>query len=300
MRNTDSLQNRWPIWLERLEEKLNSVLPGGEQSPEHLHQAMRYAVLGSGKRFRAALVYATGESVGVDLNILDVPACAIELVHAFSLIHDDLPAMDDDAVRRGKPSCHLAFDEATAILAGDALQTLAFESIADDAYLDVSDATRLKMITILAQAVGSQGMAGGQVIDLQGTNQALSESALKALHEMKTGALISASVILGAITNESINPKLLDALQRYAAAVGLGFQIADYILDEISDPALLGKSQGADKRHGKSTYLSLLGERTARQAAETQLTLAKQALQALPLEAPLLNELAQFAIQRRY
>ena len=300
MRNTDSLQNRWPIWLERLEEKLNRVLPGGEQSPEHLHQAMRYAVLGSGKRFRAALVYATGESVGVDLNILDVPACAIELVHAFSLIHDDLPAMDDDAVRRGKPSCHLAFDEATAILAGDALQTLAFESIADDAYLDVSDATRLKMITILAQAVGSQGMAGGQVIDLQSTNQALSESALKALHEMKTGALISASVILGAIANESINPKLLDALQRYAAAVGLGFQIADDILDELSDPALLGKSQGADTRHGKSTYLSLLGERTARQAAETQLTLAKQALQALPLEAPLLNELAQFAIQRRY
>jgi len=300
MRNTDSLQNRWPIWLERLEEKLNSVLPGGEQSPEHLHQAMRYAVLGSGKRFRAALVYATGESVGVDLNILDVPACAIELVHAFSLIHDDLPAMDDDAVRRGKPSCHLAFDEATAILAGDALQTLAFESIADDSYLDVSDATRLKMITILAQAVGSQGMAGGQVIDLQSTNQALSESALKALHEMKTGALISASVILGAITNESINPKLLDALQRYAGAVGLGFQIADDILDEISDPALLGKPQGADKRHGKSTYLSLLGEHTARHAAETQLTLAKQALQALPLEAPLLNELAQFAIQRRY
>ena len=300
MRNTDSLKNRWPIWLERLEDKLNLVLPGGEQTPEQLHQAMRYAVLGSGKRFRAALVYATGESVGVDLNILDVPACAIELVHAFSLIHDDLPAMDDDAVRRGKPSCHLAFDEATAILAGDALQTLAFESIADDAYLDVSDATRLKMITILAQAVGSQGMAGGQVIDLQSTNQALSESALKALHEMKTGALISASVILGAIANESINPKLLDALQRYAAAVGLGFQIADDILDEISDPALLGKSQGADKRQGKSTYLSLLGERTARQAAETQLTLAKQALQALPLEAPLLNELAQFAIQRRY
>ena len=300
MRNTDSLKNRWPIWLERLEDKLNLVLPGGEQTPEHLHRAMRYAVLGSGKRFRAALVYATGESVGVDLNILDVPACAIELVHAFSLIHDDLPAMDDDAVRRGKPSCHLAFDEATAILAGDALQTLAFESIADDAYLDVSDATRLKMITILAQAVGSQGMAGGQVIDLQSTNQALSESALKALHEMKTGALISASVILGAIANESINPKLLDALQRYAAAVGLGFQIADDILDEISDPALLGKSQGADKRQGKSTYLSLLGERTARQAAETQLTLAKQALQALPLEAPLLNELAQFAIERRY
>ena len=300
MRNTDSLKNRWPIWLERLEDKLNLVLPDGEQTPGHLHQAMRYAVLGSGKRFRAALVYATGESVGVDLNILDVPACAIELVHAFSLIHDDLPAMDDDALRRGKPSCHLAFDEATAILAGDALQTLAFESIADDSCLDVSDATRLKMITILAQAVGSQGMAGGQAIDLQGTNQALSESALKALHEMKTGALISASVLLGAIANESINPTLLDALQRYAGAVGLGFQIADDILDEISDPALLGKPQGGDKRHGKSTYLSLLGERTARQAAETQLTLAKQALQALPLEAPLLNELAQFAIERRY
>jgi len=154
--------------------------------------------------------------------------------------------------------------------------------------------------TILAQAVGSQGMAGGQTIDLQSTHQALSESALKALHEMKTGALISASVTLGAVASESIHPKSLDALQRYAKAVGLGFQIADDILDEVSDPALLGKPQGADKRRGKSTYLSLLGESTARHAAETQLTLAKQALQALPLDTQLLNELAQFAIERRH
>lgn len=300
MENTVSLKNRWPIWLERLEDKLNLVLPSGEQTPGHLHQAMRYAVLGAGKRFRAALVYATGESLGVDLNILDVPACAVELVHAFSLIHDDLPAMDDDAFRRGKPSCHLAFDEATAILAGDALQTLAFESIADNSHPDVSNTTRLRMITILAQAVGSQGMAGGQTIDLQSTHQALSESALKALHEMKTGALISASVTLGAVASESIHPKSLDALQRYAEAVGLGFQIADDILDEVSDPALLGKPQGADKRRGKSTYLSLLGESTARHAAETQLALAKQALQALPLDTQLLNELAQFAIERRH
>ena len=300
MGNTDTLKHRWPIWVERLEGKLNLVLPGGEQTPEYLHQAMRYAVLGPGKRFRAALVYATGESLGVDLNILDVPACAVELVHAFSLIHDDLPAMDDDAFRRGKPSCHLAFDEATAILAGDALQTLAFESIADDSHVGVSDTTRLRMITILAQAVGSRGMAGGQTIDLQSTDQALSEGALKTLHAMKTGALISASVTLGAVASTSINPKSLDALQRYAEAVGLGFQIADDILDEVSDPALLGKPQGADKRRGKSTYLSLLGERTARHAAETQLALAKQALQALPLDTQLLNELAQFAIERRH
>jgi len=300
MGNTDTLKHRWPIWVERLEDKLNLVLPGGEQTPEYLHQAMRYAVLGPGKRFRAALVYATGESLGIDLNILDVPACAVELVHAFSLIHDDLPAMDDDALRRGKPSCHLAFDEATAILAGDALQTLAFESIADDSQVGVSDTTRLRMITILAQSVGSRGMAGGQTIDLQSTDQALSEGALKALHEMKTGALISASVILGAVASASINPKSLDALQRYAEAVGLGFQIADDILDEVSDPALLGKPQGGDKRRGKSTYLSLLGESTARRAAETQLALAKQALQALPLDTSLLNELAQFAIERRH
>jgi farnesyl diphosphate synthase len=289
MGNTDTLKHRWPIWVERLEGKLHLVLPGGEQTPGYLHQAMRYAVLGPGKRFRAALVYATGESLGVDLNILDVPACAVELVHAFSLIHDDLPAMDDDAFRRGKPSCHLAFDEATAILAGDALQTLAFESIADDSHVGVSDTTRLRMITILAQAVGSRGMAGGQTIDLQSTD-----------HAMKTGALISASVTLGAVASTSINPKSLDALQRYAEAVGLGFQITDDILDEVSDPALLGKPQGADKRRGKSTYLSLLGESTARHAAETQLALAKQALQALPLDTQLLNELAQFAIERRY
>jgi geranylgeranyl pyrophosphate synthase len=208
--------------------------------------------------------------------------------------------MDDDALRRGKPSCHLAFDEATAILAGDALQTLAFESIADDSQVGVSDTTRLRMITILAQAVGSRGMAGGQTIDLQSTDQTLSEGALKALHEMKTGALISASVILGAVASASINTKSLDALQRYAEAVGVGFQIADDILDEVSDPALLGKPQGGDKRRGKSTYLSLLGESTARRAAETQLALAKQALQALPLDTQLLNELAQFAIERRH
>ena len=300
MGNTDTLKHRWPIWVERLEGKLHLVLPGGDQTPGYLHQAMRYAVLGPGKRFRAALVYATGESLGVDLNILDVPACAVELVHAFSLIHDDLPAMDDDAFRRGKPSCHLAFDEATAILAGDALQTLAFESIADDSHVGVSDTTRLRMITILAQAVGSRGMAGGQTIDLQSTDQALSEGALKTLHAMKTGALISASVTLGAVASTSINPKSLDALQRYAEAVGLGFQITDDILDEVSDPTLLGKPQGADKRRGKSTYLSLLGESTARRAAETQLALAKQALQALPLDTSLLNELAQFAIERRH
>ncbi|MEE2803859.1 MAG: farnesyl diphosphate synthase [Pseudomonadota bacterium] len=300
MENTDSLTHRWPIWLERVEDKLNLVLPGGEKTPEHLHQAMRYSVLGAGKRFRAALVYATGESLGVDLNILDVPACAVELVHAFSLIHDDLPAMDDDAFRRGKPSCHLAFDEATAILAGDALQTLAFESIADNSHLNVSDTIRLRMITTLAQAVGSQGMAGGQTLDLQSADQALSETDLKALHGMKTGALISASVILGAMTSDPINPKSVDALQRYAEAVGLGFQIADDILDEISDPELLGKPQGADKRRGKSTYLSLLGQSAARHAAETQLALARQALQALPLDTQLLNELAQFAIERRH
>ena len=294
---TPHLDARWPIWRDRVEAKLDEILPGAETAPERLHQAMRYATLGEAKRFRAALVYATGESLGGDVAVLDVPACAVELVHAFSLVHDDLPAMDDDDLRRGQPSCHIAFDEATAILAGDALQTLAFESIVGCPHSLLDNTARLRMSTELARAVGSRGMAGGQTLDLAANEVAPVRQALDTLHRMKTGALICASVTLGAIA-ANVDPSSLPALQQYANAVGLGFQIADDILDELSDAAALGRTQGKDRMLGKTTYLTLLGEANARAAATQQCSEANTALQGLLIDTTVLTELAQFAIQR--
>ena len=286
---TPHLDARWPIWRDRVEAKLDEILPGAETAPERLHQAMRYATLGEAKRFRAALVYATGESLGGDVAVLDVPACAVELVHAFSLVHDDL--------RRGQPSCHIAFDEATAILAGDALQTLAFESIVGCPHSLLDNTARLRMSAELARAVGSRGMAGGQTLDLAANEVAPMRQALDTLHRMKTGALICASVTLGAIA-ANVDSSSLPALQQYANAVGLGFQIADDILDESSDAAALGKTQGKDRMLGKTTYLTLLGEANARAAATQQCSEANTALQGLLLDTTVLTELAQFAIQR--
>ena len=218
---------------------------------------MRYAVVGTGKRFRAALVYATGEGLGATPTELDLPACAVELVHAFSLVHDDLPAMDDDDLRRGKPSCHVAFGEATAILTGDALQSLAFDLLARESS-GYSAQTRLDMVRILAQATGASGMAGGQAIDLSGS--ASSKTALETMHRMKTGALIAAAVQLGARAAGAEDPALLEGLSRYGLVLGLTFQVTDDILDETSETAALGKMRGSDRRQNKPTYLTVLGE----------------------------------------
>lgn len=276
----------------RAEAALARALPREDAAPVELHRAMRYAVLGGGKRLRALLVYATGQAFGADLQRLDAPACAVEIIHAYSLVHDDLPAMDNDDLRRGQPTCHIAFGEAMAILAGDALQALAFECIAQDAQLDVEAATRVDMLRVLAAACGSQGMAGGQAFDLAAVGQRISDVQLERMHVYKTGALIRASVRLGALAAGCDDKSTLGALDRYAHCIGLAFQIRDDILDVEGESADLGKTAGKDAAHAKPTYPAILGlEESRRRLA----ALTDEALDALPVGLPAAQPLADLA-----
>ncbi|ALP51871.1 geranyl transferase [Candidatus Tenderia electrophaga] len=251
----------------RTEQALERWLPQADIAPQRLHQAMRYAVLDGGKRVRPFLVYSAGQALDVPAAQLDAPACAVELIHAYSLIHDDLPAMDDDALRRGKPTCHRAFDEATAILAGDAIQALAFHVLAHDEALHVDAQRRLQMIDRLALASGSRGMAGGQAIDLEAVGKHLDLPALELMHIHKTGALIRASVMLGALSSAAVSEAQLKQLDHYAKCIGLAFQIQDDILDVEGDTTTLGKTRGADLALDKPTYPALLGLDGAKQRA---------------------------------
>ncbi len=246
-------------------------MEGDVQEPSPLRDAMRYAVLGGGKRLRPLLVYATGQVFEAPLERLDVPAAAVEIIHAYSLVHDDLPAMDDDSLRRGRATCHVAFGEAMAMLAGDALQALAFDVLASDARLDVEAGIRLAMLRALTAACGSQGMAGGQALDLIAVGRVLDVATLERMHSHKTGALIRAAVRLGALAAGRADPATLDALDRYGHAVGLAFQIRDDLLDVEGNTADLGKTAGKDGASAKPTYPSVLGiERSrARLAALT-------------------------------
>jgi farnesyl diphosphate synthase len=248
----DALNARW---LARIETALEHVLPALEQSPSRLHAAMRHAALGGGKRLRPQLVYASGYLGGADESALDSAAVAVELIHAFSLVHDDLPAMDDDALRRGRPTVHVAFDEATAILAGDALQTLAFQTLA---VAPLSAETRIALILSLADATGSRGMCGGQQLDMNASGKSLPLSELETLHRMKTGALIRSSVRMGALIGNA-DAGLLRLLDAFASDLGLAFQIRDDILDVEADSVALGKTAGKDAAQNKSTYPALLG-----------------------------------------
>jgi geranylgeranyl pyrophosphate synthase len=250
----------------RLEQALDHWLPAATTHPARLHGAMRYAVLDGGKRIRPTLVYAGGMATGAVQDRLDAPACAVELIHAYSLVHDDLPAMDDDDLRRGKPSCHRAFGEATAILTGDALQSLAFQLLAQDDQ-ETGAAARLEMISRLALASGSRGMAGGQAIDLAATGQQLNIAELEDMHIHKTGALIRASVVLGALCGNNIDSAQLGGLDHYAKCIGLAFQIRDDILDVAGETETLGKHTGMDQHREKSTYPALIGLDAARQRA---------------------------------
>jgi geranylgeranyl pyrophosphate synthase len=250
----------------RLERALDHWLPTASTHPARLHEAMRYAVLDGGKRIRPTLVYAGGMATGAAQAGLDAPACAVELIHAYSLVHDDLPAMDDDDLRRGKPSCHLAFGEATAVLAGDALQSLAFQVLAQDDP-ETGAAARLDMIRRLALASGSRGMAGGQAIDLAATGQQLNIAELEDMHIHKTGALIRASVLLGALCGNDVDSAQLGRLDHYAKCIGLAFQIRDDILDVEGETETLGKHTGMDQHREKSTYPALIGLDAARQRA---------------------------------
>ena len=299
MTHSDHLEACWQRWRERLEAYLDRLLPAAKAPPEKLHAAMRYAAIGAGKRYRAALVYATGTSLGASEESLDGAAGAIELIHAFSLIHDDLPAMDDDDLRRGKPTCHKVFGEATAILAGDALQTLAFEAMAAEPVPQIAPARRLQMLNVLARTVGSQGLAGGQAIDLDLVSKTATCETLATMHNMKTGALILAAVQLGALTATD-DPESLQHLVRYAQPLGLAFQVVDDILDSTSDTATLGKTAGADRALDKPTFFSVLGEDAARQYAEEQGRQAIAALETVTFDTSLLEALARFTLQRSH
>jgi len=259
---------------------------------------MRYSTLGGGKRLRPALVYLTGESLGAALTDLDAAAAAVELIHVYSLVHDDLPAMDDDDLRRGRPTCHRAYDEATAILVGDALQALAFSVLADDSLGAINPATRLAMIQTLARAAGTAGMAGGQAVDLAAVGQTLSVDAVENMHRRKTGALIKGSVLLGALGAGIDSGENFRALQVFGDEIGLAFQIQDDILDVEGDATVLGKTTGADAALSKPTYPSTVGLPAARDRARSLRDRAIAALTPLgPRSAPLV-ELAQFVVSR--
>lgn len=283
----------------RVDAALETLFDAPSNELDRLYQAMRYSVTNGGKRVRPLLVYAACEALGGNLDQADGAACAVELIHAYSLVHDDLPAMDDDDLRRGKPTTHKAFDEACAILAGDGLQALAFEVLADRRRNPQNGDTRLAMITALAQASGPAGMVGGQAIDLGSVGIRLDQAALETMHRHKTGALIEASVRLGALASGRADDALLRALQVYARAVGLAFQVQDDILDVESDTATLGKTQGKDQAADKPTYPALLGLDAAKDYA---LELRDQALHALrPLgeAAEPLRALARYIVERR-
>lgn len=279
----------------RIENVLERVLPPVDIVPMRLHEAMRYSVLNGGKRMRPLLVYATGESLGLAPDSLDIPAAAVELIHVYSLIHDDLPAMDDDILRRGKPTCHCAYDEATAILAGDALQALAFQLLAQ-ADEQLSAQQRLLMIQQLSIAAGSRGMVGGQAIDLAAVGKELTELELEQMHIHKTGALIRSSVLLAAYTAPSLAEKHLAQLDHYAKCLGLAFQVQDDILDIESDTQTLGKTRGADAAAGKPTYPSIIGMSAAKRKLDELYSEAVAALEGL--NAPLLLEIAEFTVKR--
>lgn len=264
-----------------------------------LYQAMAYSVLNGGKRVRPLLVLASCEALGGTVDDALAAACAVELIHAYSLVHDDLPAMDDDALRRGQPTTHIAFDEASAILAGDALQTLAFEVLTDDQLCPLGDTQRLQMIRVLSRAAGAAGMVGGQAIDLAATGQHVNQQQLERIHRHKTGALISASVQLGALASGQSCSQQLDALQTYAAAIGLAFQVQDDILDITGCTETLGKQQGSDSLQDKSTYPALLGLQQAQAYARQLRDEALHALSCFDKKADILRQLAHYIIERK-
>ena len=331
LRMNGCAQEDWQLdfaaWMQdvhaRMEAVLDALLPPAAAAPARLHDAMRYAVLGGGKRVRPLLVFAAGAVVEAALDALDRPAAAVEMIHAYSLIHDDLPSMDDDALRRGKPTVHIEFDEATAILAGDALHAQAVlvmthrtaaavipaeitagitaDRTAGTAPVAAPDAAaRLEMLHLLAQASGSRGMCGGQQIDLDATGKTLSEAELEWMHIHKTGALIRASVTLGALCGRPLSETLRGRLDHYAKCIGLLFQVVDDILDATADTATLGKTAGKDKKAGKPTYVSILGLAAARRKAQDLHADALAALEPFGVRAQRLRELAHFIAKRRF
>ena len=289
----------FPVWCgeraRRVENVIDRLLPPAAEPPARLHEAMRYAVLGGGKRIRALLAYAAGEVADADPAVVDYVAASVECLHAYSLVHDDLPCMDDDALRRGKPACHVAFGEAMALLAGDALQSFAFEALGAAPLTQGGRAARL-----LAEAAGSRGMAGGQAIDLAAFDAALDLPELERMHRLKTGALIRAAVRLGADCGRPVDSDGNDALLRYASAVGLAFQVVDDVLDVEGTAQSLGKTAGKDAVQRKSTYVTLLGLTAARERIAALRAEARAAASALGSRARRLDEMADWIAARTH
>lgn len=285
---------------QRVTAHLQTQLQALPESPQRLREAMSYATLLGGKRLRPALTYAAADAVGANRAQADAAACAVEMIHCYSLIHDDLPAMDNDDLRRGRPTVHRAFDEASAILAGDALQTLAFEVLSEATSETLGASTVLEMVQTLARAAGFQGMAGGQALDTAATNQQLDLQALQHMHQRKTGALIEAAVMLGGLCGGGLQSAERNALQRYASHIGLAFQVQDDILDVVGETAVLGKAQGADQALNKPTYVSLLGLAGAQQKADELLAQAHSALQVFGPRAGPLLAIADFIVRRQH
>ena len=294
------LSERLPHYKIQVEAVLEDWLSKATTSPCRLHEAMRYSVFSSGKRIRPVLVYGTGEALGNPLEVLDSAAAAVELIHAYSLIHDDLPAMDNDDLRRGRPTCHKYYDEATAILAGDALQALAFYILACDTKLKVNDTKRVVLIGKIAYSAGSRGMAGGQAIDLEAVGKKLNRDELEMMHKCKTGALIRTSVELGALTVMDVNDSEFADISAYGDAIGLAFQIKDDILDIESDTDTLGKPKGSDQAQNKPTYPELLGLEDSKKIVKQLHQQALEKIKFLGNDATILSDIAEYIINRKY
>jgi len=292
----DTFADRIAAYTQRVEECLDAALPRPSTSPARLHEAMRYSVLNGGKRVRPLLIYASGECLGVEASLLDAPAVAIELIHAFSLVHDDLPAMDNDDLRRGKATLHVAYDEATAILAADALQPLAFSVLSNAK--GMPESAKIELVRLIADACGSIGMTGGQSIDLAAEGNALGAEALENMYSLKTGALIHASVLSPASLREDLSSGDAEALDAFGREIGIAFQIKDDVLDVEGDTDVIGKPAGSDQRLGKATYPGLFGLDKSRQRCDELLDGALQHLDAFGQSAAPLRWLARFIVER--
>jgi len=286
------------VTQDRAESALSRFLPGADSIPARLHQAMRYATLGGGKRVRPLLAFAAGELTDAQPEALDIVGCAVEMIHAYSLVHDDLPCMDDDVLRRGRPTCHVEYDEPTALLVGDSLQTMAFELLASQGIGEPKQ--QLEMIALLAHASGSRGMAGGQAIDLASVGQPLTQPELELMHALKTGALIRAAVLIGALAGSPMSADERASLDRFAKRAGLLFQVVDDILDCTASTATLGKTAGKDEAADKPTYVALLGLEKARAYADELRADARDALAIFGDRATRLNQLADFICHRQF
>ena len=297
---SDAFGAQLEAWRLRMETALDARLPPANVVPARLHEAMRYSVLGGGKRIRPALLFATALTVGLTEDQVEAAACSIELIHVYSLVHDDLPAMDDDDLRRGRPTCHKAFDEATAVLVGDALQPLAFQLLARDTALPSSATIRLRLVDILSEASGTFGMAGGQAIDLEAEGRRLDIDQVEDMHARKTGAIIRASVLMAAACVADLDSRAYNALNDYANAIGLAFQIQDDLLDVLGDVSTLGKATGADRERDKPTHPSIIGIEASQERVHLLHGQALAALEMFGARAAPLRSLADWLLSRRY